>query len=104
MLLLGEIAWTEGADVVFADRSVAAAWPSEPADAAAYCFVPGFYDNRRGREWDVAQSRFLIWFGGGDNPVDVWRIDTKTVLLQQCFLDDHGDPEREAALRRSLAA
>lgn len=102
---LGEIAWTEGSGVVLADSSAAARWPVSVFDGGypGFLDIPGFFDGCHGREWQSEDTRFLIWFALDDNPVDVWRIDDRTVLLQQCFLDDYSDPERAVSLLRSLA-
>lgn len=102
---LGEIAWTEGSGVVLADTNAAARWPVSVHDGgyAGFLDIPGFFDGGHGREWHSGETRFLIWFALDDNPIDVWRIDHPTVLLQQCFLDDYSDPERTVALVHSLA-
>ena len=100
---LGEIAWTEGSGVVLADSNTAAKWPLGDGAYPGFLDVPGFFDGCHGREWQLGETRFVIWFAMDDNPVDVWRIDDRTVRLQQCFLDDYSDPERAVTLVRSLA-
>jgi len=102
---LDEIAWTEGSGVALADSSAAAQWPVSYVDGVYAGFLddPAFFEGCHGREWQFGTTQFLIWFALDDNPVDVWRIDDRTVLLQQCFLDDYRDPERAVALLRRLA-